>query len=57
MEYNSEQGHKWQSYWGLALGVFLGKQRQGDINAADFDYALAVVPGFMWQHSPELCGE
>lgn len=57
VEHNPELGQKWQSYyWGLALGYFLGKFRCGEINQLELDYILAVVPGFMFLHSPSLCG-
>ncbi len=54
--YDPDFGLKWQSYWGLSLGYFLGKWRSGTINDHDLSYLLAVIPGFMFQYSPELCG-
>lgn len=55
--YDPDLGLKWQSYWGLSLGYFLGKWRSGAINDHDLSYLLVVIPGFMFQHSPELCGD
>jgi len=54
--YDPDFGLKWQSFWGLSLGHFLAKRRSGTINDHDLSYLLAVIPGFMFQNSPELCG-
>src|SRR5262245_26876687 len=56
MEPEPEQGRNWECYWGLAVGFFLGEFRGGKISEADLNYALAVVPGFMWEQSPRICG-
>lgn len=56
VKYDPELGQKWQSYWGLSLGYFFGRFRQGEIDESDLNYVIAVVPGFMYLHAPEFAG-
>lgn len=50
------QGQKWVSFWGLAIGYWLGRLRSGAIAEHEFEYAMAVVPGYMYGHFPDFCG-